>query len=78
MEEIAQLARGRRVLGWCDNMTAVVAINTGRCKSDRVLRLVRWLHILCAEHDIQLWVCHIAGEINIVPDQLSRGVLGGR
>lgn len=76
--EIVPRSRGRRLLGWCDNMTAVVAINFGRCKQDRVLRLVRRMHILCAEYDVQLWMCHIAGEINVVPDQLSRGVLGAR
>lgn len=65
-------------MGWCDNMTAVVAINTGRCKQDRVLRLVRRIHILCAEYEVQLWMCHIAGKINVVPDELSRGVLGAR
>eukprot|EP00961_Rhodomonas_salina_P209038 2821178-Rhodomonas_salina.1 len=59
-------------------MTAVVAINTGRCKQDRVLRLVRRIHILCAEYKVQLWMCHIAGKINVVPDELSWGVLGAR
>eukprot|EP00961_Rhodomonas_salina_P177283 2390711-Rhodomonas_salina.1 len=53
--EIVPRSRGRRLLCWCDNMTAVVAINTGRCKQDRVLRLVRRIHILCAEHGVQLW-----------------------
>eukprot|EP00961_Rhodomonas_salina_P117821 1585791-Rhodomonas_salina.1 len=59
-------------------MTAVVAVNTGLCKQDRVLRLVWRIHILCAEHEVQLWLCHIVGKINIVPDELWRGVLGAR
>ena len=78
VEEMAPRYRGRRLLGWCDNVTAVQAINLCRSKSDRVLRLARRVHLICAQFDLHLWMHHIPGILNQVADQLSRRMLSAR
>mmetsp|Transcript_30390 Transcript_30390/g.62634 ORF Transcript_30390/g.62634 Transcript_30390/m.62634 type:complete len:863 (+) Transcript_30390:1289-3877(+) len=76
--EMGPSLRGRRCLGWCDNTTTVQAINSGRSKSNRLMQIVRRVHLACIEFDIQLWLVHIPGVHNITADGLSRGVLGAR
>mmetsp|Transcript_18272 Transcript_18272/g.36955 ORF Transcript_18272/g.36955 Transcript_18272/m.36955 type:complete len:219 (-) Transcript_18272:5885-6541(-) len=76
--EMGASLRGRRCLGWCDNTTAVQAINTGRSRSNRLMQIVRRIHLACIEFDVELWMVHIPGVHNITADQLSRGVLGAR
>jgi len=76
--EMGESMRGRRCLGWCDNTTAVQAINTGRSRSNRLMQIVRRIHLACIQYDIELWMVHIPGVHNITADQLSRGVLGAR
>jgi len=78
LQEMGPSLRGRRCLGWCDNTTAVQAINTGRSRSNRLMQIVRRIHLACIEFDIQLWMVHIPGVANITADHLSRGVLGAR
>lgn len=36
------------------------------------------MRLLCIKHNIHLWLCHIAGKDNIVPDALSRYALAPR
>jgi len=65
-------------LGWCDNTSTVQAINTGRSKSNRLMQIVRRVHLACIKYDMQLWMVHIPGVHNVIADHLSRGVLGAR
>jgi len=78
IQEMGESCRGRRCIGWCDNTTAVQAINTGRSRSNLLMQIVRRIHLACIRYDIQLWMVHIPGLHNITADQLSRGVLAAR
>eukprot|EP00961_Rhodomonas_salina_P248038 3351796-Rhodomonas_salina.1 len=70
--------RGRKVLGWCDNTATIAAINKGRSRSGVLTGIARRIRLICIEFDIHLWLCHIAGKDNIVPDALSRYALEPR
>jgi len=78
IEEMGPACRGRRCLAWCDNTSAIQAINTGRSRSNVMMQIVRRIHLACIRYDMQLWLVHIPGVHNITADSLSRGVLGAR
>mmetsp|Transcript_18276 Transcript_18276/g.36993 ORF Transcript_18276/g.36993 Transcript_18276/m.36993 type:complete len:626 (+) Transcript_18276:2498-4375(+) len=78
LTEMGEALRGRRCLGWCDNTTAVQAINTGRSRSNRLMQIVLRVHLLCIKYNIRLWMVHIPGVHNVTADDLSRGVVGAR
>ena len=75
LEEFIQQLRGSRLLVWCDNSTAVRAINKGASRSNVVVGIMRRIRLLCLEHDVWLWVAHIPGVLNVEADGLSRGLL---
>jgi hypothetical protein len=69
---------GLRVVAWCDNLVTVRAVNKGVSGSDAMNSLIRQIRLLSLEFDFELWVRHIPGLVNFIPDDLSRGVLGAR
>ena len=63
---------GRRILLYCDNLQAVIAINSGRTRSDFMGKCVRQLWLEVASHEFQLKAVHLPGEENRLADSLSR------
>lgn len=60
------------ILFYSDNMAVVQIINKISSKDASVMRLVRRLVLACLQHNILFKAEHIPGEINTLPDLLSR------
>ena len=68
----ADQLRGKRVTVLCDNTATVWVINTGKTR-DRVMQgLLRELCYITATYEFELFAQHIPGEVNRLPDMLSR------
>ena len=67
--------RGKRVRCWVDNRADVDIFNGQASKEAKYNELLRLLHTLLVQHEIQLTARHIAGVDNVLPDALSRGEL---
>ena len=65
-------AKGRRVLLEIDNESAAMALGRAYSKTKAMLRCVREVHALAAEHRIDLRVRWIARELNQIADSLSK------
>lgn len=63
---------GKRIVIKCDNAATVSVINSGRCRDASMLSLLRELSYHAAVLEFQLRAVHIPGQINRVPDCLSR------
>ncbi len=59
----------------CDNAAVVSIVNTGRCKMDRAMHLMRCLSFFLARWGVSLGCKHIPGVRNSAADALSRGNL---
>ena len=57
---------------YCDNMTAVLAINSGASRSGFIASCLRELWFWCAKYEILLRACHLPGVENRISDWLSR------
>jgi hypothetical protein len=55
-----------------DNETDFNIINRRRTTSPQLLQLLRYIYITCAHYNISIRAEHIAGNINTIPDILSR------
>ena len=64
--------RGQRVLGRCDNTTAVSIINRQGSHAPRLHQLSKRIFRLARFYDIDLAATHIVGELNQLADGLSR------
>ena len=64
--------RGKRIMFHCDNMCVVEVVNSGTCRSDRIMDLVRKLFFVCAKYDFELSMCYINTHVNDIADALSR------
>lgn len=65
--------QGRSVRGFTDNVATMSVINSGRARSPEARKILREIAILCTENSIHVHMQHIAGVLNVVPDELSRG-----
>ena len=63
---------GERICFWCDNLPAVVIINSKRSKSPRIMDLVRSITLLTLIHNFTFTANHIPGLDNAIADSLSR------
>ena len=57
---------------WCDNLSSVVVIQTGKARDPFLQACLRELVFLQARWECQIRVQHIRGEDNRLPDLLSR------
>ena len=63
---------GLTVLVYCDNISCVHVLNSGRSRDSDLLQCSRELWFLAAVHRFELRASHIAGTDNRIPDHLSR------
>lgn len=67
--------RGRTVLCRCDNAAVVALINSGYCKHETAMHLLRCLFFIAAHFDFDIFARHIPGSLNVAADALSRNLL---
>ena len=63
---------GKRLQFWCDNLSVVAIINSGRSKTPRIMDLVRQLVLLSMQHNFVVRARHVPGVSNEIADALSR------
>ena len=66
------LLQGKKCQIFCDNMSSVLAVNSGKCKDSFMQCCLRELVFLSSLNSIQLFAIHIPGVENRLPDYLSR------
>ena len=64
---------GKKLFCEVDNMVTCWCLRRAGARSKSMMVLVRWIWMLSLQYDIQLDVHHLAGELNVRPDALSRG-----
>ena len=64
--------QNKQILIHCDNETVVTVINSGSCKNDRIMDVVRNLFFVCAKNNISISSQHVPGLENGKADALSR------
>ena len=74
LRKFGHLWRGRRVLGRCDNTTAVSVVNRQGTSAPRLHKLAKRIVALAHKLKIELAATHIKGELNVLADRLSRFV----
>ena len=62
----------KQILIYCDNETVVTVINSGTCKNDRIMDVVRSMFFVCAKNNINIFAKHVPGLENEMADALSR------
>ena len=62
----------KQLLIYCDNETVVTVINSGTCKNNRIMDVVRGIFFVCAKNNISLFAEHVPGVENEMADALSR------
>ena len=67
--------RGKSILLWSDNETAVLAINNRRSKDPAHNSLIRELFFICSVNSFQIRAKHVPGAKNKLADYLSRPAL---
>ena len=70
--------KGKRVKVWCDNITAVQALRTGKAKNCNSQALLREMAFVTVVSEMELCAMHIQGVENRLPDFLSRWHLGSQ
>ena len=66
---------GKRIIVRSDNTGAVTAINTGACRQEIMIELIRELWFICCTHSFEIRAIHVAGVVNVDADDLSRGAI---
>ena len=66
---------GKCVLFEVDNSTVALALQSGSCRDPQVMRLLRMLHFVAAEHPFTYTSKHIPGTENSLADAISRNSL---
>lgn len=68
----ARGCQGMHVVAFSDNLQVVYAINKGRSINDSSMNVLRMIFWECAKYNVYLSARYIPGELNIIPDLLSR------
>lgn len=68
----ADKLRNRRFQLYCDNMTSVVVINSGKSRDSFLQACLREICYIASVNNFEVRAVHIAGAENRVPDLLSR------
>ena len=66
---------GKTIRVWCDNMAAVIAVNSGSSRNHEVMHLARCLAFIKAKLEVDLVASHVPGVLNCSADALSRNNL---
>lgn len=64
--------QGMHIVGFSDNSQVVHAINKGVSSNESSMQLLREIFWECVKYNVHLSARYIPGEINIIPDILSR------
>ena len=67
----------QHVVCYTDNMQAMAAVNRGTSVSKNSICIIRQMFWICAHYNIYLSALHIAGEVNLLADWLSRAGIRG-
>ena len=62
----------KKVLLYCDNESVTYIVNSGTSREPEIMKLVRTLFFICAQHNIECKCQHIPGTMNVGSDHLSR------
>ena len=65
----------RAVLVKSDNMAVVASLNSGACKDQSLMHLLRCLHFFSAHYQLKVVAAHVPGKDNEAADALSRNNL---
>jgi hypothetical protein len=68
----SHILRGARVKFLCDNMPAVLSLNSGKSRSKNMARVLKNAHLFAAYSDIEITAQHIPGVSMVYADALSR------
>ena len=71
-EGLGRFLSGKKVTMWCNNLSSVVVIQTGKARDPFLQACLRELVFLRARWECQIRAQHIRGEDNRLPDLLSR------
>ena len=69
--------RDQHVLCYTDNTQAMAALNRGTSASKSSMCVIRQIFWICAKYNIYLSALHVAGELNLLADWLSRACIRG-
>ena len=64
--------RGKAVLVHCDNQAVVEVVNSGYCRDQGMMQMIRCLFFILAFFEISMQTVHIPGRLNIGADAISR------
>ena len=67
-----KLLRGFRIKLFCDNMTSITVINSGKSRDKFHQSCLREICFLAAVYEFEVRAVHLAGASNRLPDLLSR------
>ena len=62
----------KRILIYCDNEAVTYIVNSGTSKNQEIMKLVRAMFYITAQHNIDIKCCHLPGIENTSADALSR------
>ena len=63
--------RGKAVLVHCDNQAVVEMVNSGYCRDQGMMQMIRCLFFILAFFEISMQTVHIPGRLNIGADAIS-------
>ena len=64
--------RGKAVLVHCDNQAVVEVVNSGYCRDQGMMQMIRCLFFILAFFEISMQTVHIPGHLNVGADAISR------
>ena len=77
VQRFANVWRDQHVLCYTDNTQAMSAVNRGTSVSKDSMCVIRQIFWICARYNIYLSAKHVAGEVNLLADWLSRACVRG-
>ena len=63
---------GKKLLFHCDNTCIVNVVNSGSCKNELIMDLIRKLFYISAKNNFQISMCYVNTKANDIADALSR------
>ena len=69
------LLSNKRVILFCDNEAVVYNVNASSASSSNSMFLIRAITLKCLRHNVRIFMRHVRGKMNVLPDLLSRNRL---
>jgi len=66
--------RGLRIVVYCDNLSVVCSLNSGRVQDKLLASCLREIWFLAAVHEFEIRACHLSSSENRGADLLSVGI----